>query len=118
VVHRNPDVFGADAEEYSPDRWLGKDEAKRPLMQQNLLSWGGGSRFCPGQYTEQVIIFKLYAILFTKFETRIEWDKSKSLAASAITFIPGLNCNLPSTVAQSLGRKDVEGITSPLGTVR
>lgn len=59
-------------------------------MQQNLLSWGGGSRSCPEQYMAQIIIFKPYATLFTNFETRIQWDKGKSLRASAITFILGL----------------------------
>lgn len=90
VVHRNPYVFGADAEEYNPDRWLQTDDAQRRLMQQDLLIWGGRSRIFPGQYLAKLIIFKLYAVLLANFDTDIEWDRSKALTGSFITYIPGL----------------------------
>jgi len=98
VAHRNQDVFGADAGEYNPDRWLAGggggggpgDEERRRLMQQTFCGWGGRSRPCPGQHLAELIIFKLYAALFTHFEVGIEWDRSKKVTASVITFIPGL----------------------------
>ncbi|KAB5581171.1 cytochrome P450 [Coniochaeta sp. 2T2.1] len=90
VVHRNPDVFGADAEEYNPDRWLTDDDERRRLMQQNFLAWGGRSRPCPGQYLAELIIFKLYATLLMNFDPKIEWDVAKEPIASVITTIPGV----------------------------
>lgn len=46
VIHRNPDIFGADCETYNPDRWLQGDTKKmdyflihvRPSIVQLLTS--------------------------------------------------------------------------------
>jgi cytochrome P450 len=93
LVHRNKDVYGADAEEFNPDRWLGKDEERRRVMQQNFMGFGGRSRPCPGQYLAEMIIFKLYASLFLDFDVRIGWDRSRKPTASIITFLPGLTAS-------------------------
>lgn len=45
VLHQQPEVFGPDAREFRPDRWL--DEGLRPGW--NYLPFGGGPRVCPGQ---------------------------------------------------------------------
>lgn len=90
VVHRNKDIFGEDADVYNPDRWLGEDDEQRRLMQQNLLIWGGRSRICPGQSLGQLLIFKMYAVLLTNFDIHTEWDRSKPIIGSLVTFLPGL----------------------------
>ncbi|RMD43689.1 hypothetical protein DV735_g1404, partial [Chaetothyriales sp. CBS 134920] len=46
VLHRNKDVFGADAEIYRPERWL-EPNAKR--MQRYMYQFGGGSHLCLGR---------------------------------------------------------------------
>jgi cytochrome P450 len=90
VVHRNPDIFGADAEVYNPDRWLGPDEEHIRLMQQNLLTWGGRSRACPGQYLAQFMLVKMLATLFMTFDIGIEWDRTKAMSGSPVTWVLGL----------------------------
>ncbi|PYI09962.1 cytochrome P450 monooxygenase [Aspergillus sclerotiicarbonarius CBS 121057] len=43
VLHRDPDIWGADAEEFNPDRW----EGLRPMWK--FVPFGGGPRRCPAQ---------------------------------------------------------------------
>ncbi|KAK1507966.1 uncharacterized protein CCOS01_16272 [Colletotrichum costaricense] len=37
VLHRNKDVFGADADEYRPDRWFSQDKEHISLMESNWI---------------------------------------------------------------------------------
>lgn len=46
VVHFDEEVFGSNAADFSPDRWLG-DNA--PNMDRHMLHFGGGSRTCIGK---------------------------------------------------------------------
>jgi cytochrome P450 len=38
VIHRNTDIFGADADEFHPERWLDADEERIKLMDRHLLT--------------------------------------------------------------------------------
>jgi cytochrome P450 len=38
VIHRNADIFGADANEFRPERWLVKDEQTVKMMDRHLLT--------------------------------------------------------------------------------
>jgi cytochrome P450 len=55
VMHRRKDFFGEDADEFKPERWLGKD-GLRPGWE--YLPFNGGPRICPGrEFTKQGLIF-------------------------------------------------------------
>ena len=41
LMHRDPDYWGADAEDFRPERW----ETARPLWK--FVPFGGGPRICP-----------------------------------------------------------------------
>jgi cytochrome P450 len=48
VVHYDKDVYGQDADEFRPERWLvGEDEWR--AMDRNLLIFGAGTRTCIGK---------------------------------------------------------------------
>ena len=57
-MHRDPDVWGEDAEELRPERW----EQAGPLW--NFAPFGGGPRICPAQAmvdTEcSYVLFRLF----------------------------------------------------------
>lgn len=74
ALHRNRDIFGADAEAYNPGRWLGADAAADALrtMDRYSLSWGGGSRTCPGRHLAELVVFKVVAGLLEHFDVRVE----------------------------------------------
>ena len=38
VIHRNTDIFGADADTFRPERWLTKDEEKIKTMDRYLMT--------------------------------------------------------------------------------
>ena len=54
VVQYNKDIFGPDAEEFNPDRWLQGDET---LMERAMIPFGGGSRTCIGKHVSILCIF-------------------------------------------------------------
>jgi cytochrome P450 len=48
VIHRDRAVFGEDADEFRPERWL-EDHDKAQEMDRYILTWGYGPRICLGK---------------------------------------------------------------------
>lgn len=48
IINRNQEVFGVDADEFRPKRWLEGDE-KRKEMERTVLTFGFGARACVGK---------------------------------------------------------------------
>ncbi|KAF2022781.1 cytochrome P450 pisatin demethylase-like protein [Setomelanomma holmii] len=48
VVHYDEEIFGQDAEQYRPQRWM-EGEEKRKTMDKHLLIFGAGTRTCIGK---------------------------------------------------------------------
>jgi cytochrome P450 len=48
VIHMDKTVFGEDAEEFNPERWLESEERTRE-MEKYLITFGAGSRTCVGK---------------------------------------------------------------------
>ncbi|KAL2205874.1 cytochrome P450 [Sarocladium strictum] len=79
AMHRNPDVFGEDADKYVPERW----EALRPGW--DFLPFNGGPRVCIGQQfalTETYYIMATIAQRYAKIESRDDrdWQEREALA--------------------------------------
>ncbi|KAK4147374.1 Pisatin demethylase [Dichotomopilus funicola] len=79
IVGRNTDVFGKDAEEFNPDRWLRGDaeseEAHKERMQrwgQSLLAFGGGYRICLGRNLSMMEVYKVVPTLMATFDIELE----------------------------------------------
>jgi hypothetical protein len=76
AVHNQlADVF-PEPEKFNPERWLpdGTEEKKKAIGRMNgaWLSFGGGSRSCPGQYLAKFFVIKLLARLFSEFGDGVE----------------------------------------------
>lgn len=65
-LHRNPNIFGSDAETFSPDRWLTGDNVR--AMERYNLIWGGGARTCPGRNLAEMLVSKVIPVLVKNFE--------------------------------------------------
>ena len=70
VAHYNKDVFGPDAAEFRPERWLKShtDEETLSKMEHSWLAFGYGSRNCLGKNVSLLEIGKLVPQLVRKFD--------------------------------------------------
>lgn len=76
VTSRDSGVFGNDADEFDPDRWLqGSDESlehyeerSRRMKDTVDFVFGGGGRVCMGRYLAVLEIKKLIATLYSTFD--------------------------------------------------
>jgi cytochrome P450 len=70
-LHRNPEVFGPDADVYLPERWLGDDVEAVRAMERYNLAWGGGARTCPGRHLAEMMLYKIVPALIREFNVDV-----------------------------------------------
>ncbi|OTA56064.1 putative cytochrome P450 [Hypoxylon sp. EC38] len=68
VAHHNQEVFGADADEFRPDRWLNAAPSQLGIMEQTLSPFGFGSRTCIGKNISLLEINKVIPALVRGFD--------------------------------------------------
>ena len=71
ALHRNIEIFGADAEVFNPERWLTDNAAARRNMNRYNLTYGGGNRTCPGRHLAEMIVGKTIPALVRNFDIRV-----------------------------------------------
>lgn len=67
TTHRDERVWGADALEFVPERWIGDSAAK---LEKHFLGFSYGPRACIGRNVAFMELKKTVATLFRKFEYR------------------------------------------------
>jgi cytochrome P450 len=80
VIHKNPEIFGDNVEDYRPERWLA-DEAKAKTvagreaeeqrikeMNGTMIQFGMGSRTCIGKNISLLEIYKLVPSMLRRFD--------------------------------------------------
>ncbi|KAK5724962.1 hypothetical protein LTR17_013347 [Elasticomyces elasticus] len=72
VLHRDTRIFGSDAEEWQPRRWLSKDAEKVKYMDHHLLSFGAGKRTCLGRNIAMLELAKVVPALLLRYEMKLE----------------------------------------------
>lgn len=56
VLHTSKHLWGPDANEYNPDRWLGPNAAS---LEKVFCPWGAGWASCPGQHIARIQMSKM-----------------------------------------------------------
>lgn len=71
VEHRNPQIWGPDANEFRPERWLTDDASGLAVMNRHNMTFGVGSRTCIGKNISLLEITKLLPRLIRDFEFQL-----------------------------------------------
>lgn len=68
VATRDIDVYGLDADQFRPERWLEASPEKLKLMERNFLAFGSGARTCLGKNVSLFEISKLVPQVLCRFD--------------------------------------------------
>lgn len=73
VIHRRPEVFGANVDAFRPERWLEATPEKLKEMKGSMLQFGAGARTCIGKNISLLEIYKLVPSFLRRFEIELEY---------------------------------------------
>ncbi|KAL4878051.1 cytochrome P450 [Aspergillus karnatakaensis] len=68
VAGRDKGVYGEDADEFHPERWLDAGEDQLKQMERTSLAFGAGSRICIGKNISMMEMSKVIPQLFREFD--------------------------------------------------
>jgi cytochrome P450 len=83
VLHRDKRIFGQDADEWNPSRWLVDDTEKVKYMEKHLLSFGAGTRTCLGRHIAMLELSKMIPALILRYDMRLSDPKKEWKVTSA-----------------------------------
>ncbi|GME41742.1 Cytochrome P450 [Neofusicoccum parvum] len=89
VAHANKDVFGDDADDFRPERWL-TDKERVQVMDRYWLPFGHGSRTCIGKNISLMEMSKLIPQLVEKFDFQLA-DPKAELESENVWFVKQKN---------------------------
>lgn len=74
IVHHDRSVFGDDADDFIPERWL-ESEARSKEMERALLTFGAGTRTCIGKNISLTEIHTLIPEILRHFDFKMAHDR-------------------------------------------
>ncbi|KAF7517983.1 hypothetical protein G7054_g13621 [Neopestalotiopsis clavispora] len=76
VEHRNPVVWGEDADEFRPERWFTEDARKLASMNTHWIPFGLGARTCIGRHISMLEMSKLIPRLVRDYDFELAEELS------------------------------------------
>jgi cytochrome P450 len=67
-VHRDYSVYGSDADEYRPERWIEASEGQHALMEKSFLGFSTGKRVCLGMHIAIMELKKVIPLILMNFD--------------------------------------------------
>ncbi|RAL17642.1 cytochrome P450 [Aspergillus homomorphus CBS 101889] len=105
VIHRDKEVYGADADVFRPERWLEASEDRRKLMERSYIAFGLGSRTCIGKNISLLEMNKLLPVVIRNYDVEI-LDKDRSLQSCNRWFVKPVNFMVRVHKRASVSAKD------------
>ncbi|OLN89016.1 Pisatin demethylase 20 [Colletotrichum chlorophyti] len=87
-LHRNTAIFGQDAEDFIPDRWLDENRDLKAMERFNL-TWGGGGRMCPGRHFAELVVYKTIPALLEHFDVEVTMPAEAEIEYYFMAMITG-----------------------------
>ena len=79
VIHRRPEIFGADVEKFRPERWIEADKEQKKMMDSSMLHFSMGARTCIGKNISLLEMYKIIPAFLRRFEVRHSYPYTLSL---------------------------------------
>lgn len=87
-LHRDPEIFGEDADSYRPDRWL-DGTTRRDLDRYNLI-FGGGARACPGRHLAEMLVGRIVPTLLRDFRIQVSIPPEEDMPHYFMAMLTGV----------------------------
>ncbi|KAF9891923.1 hypothetical protein FE257_002886 [Aspergillus nanangensis] len=94
TIHRDRTLYGDNADEFVPERWLVADEEQLRKMENANFSFGAGPRVCLGKNIALLEISKFVPEFFRRFEIRLVDPKRYTLRPGWLVLQQGLDVKL------------------------
>ncbi|KAF4974568.1 hypothetical protein FZEAL_8540 [Fusarium zealandicum] len=85
VIHHSKEIWGQDAHEFNPDRWLGADAA---ALDKYWVPFGAGYGSCPGQNVAKIELNKIAATLIRDYDIQQVDKKQEWKWKAYFTVVP------------------------------
>ncbi|KAK3331258.1 benzoate 4-monooxygenase cytochrome P450 [Apodospora peruviana] len=85
VIHHSKEIWGEDAREFKPDRWLREDAAR---LDKFFIPFGLGYASCPGQNIAKIELSKICATLVRDYDIRQVDPKHEWTWKAYFTVVP------------------------------
>jgi cytochrome P450 len=68
VLHRRPEIFGADVDHFCPERWTDASPDRLREMKATMFQFGAGARTCIGKNISLLEIYKVVPCFLIRFD--------------------------------------------------
>lgn len=75
AVHNDTAIFGPDASEFRPERWIGRTAEDRATMDRNMITFGSGPRTCIGKNISLMEMYKVIPQIVREFDFDVVPDE-------------------------------------------
>lgn len=72
VMGRSTELYGPDAEEFKPERWLSISRVERTKIDNYDQTFGVGLHSCPGKHLARAILYKILSMLLMHYTWHFE----------------------------------------------
>jgi cytochrome P450 len=94
TIQRDRGIFGSNADDFVPERWLESDDERTRAMENAIFTFGAGSRVCLGKNIALLEISKLVPEFLRRFEITLVDPNRYTLRPGWLVLQEGLDVSL------------------------